>query len=81
MHRNSSSTPAHDGLTHSVPFNALATSVRREIQAKAFAAQDEALAAVRRATWRRVLAAVGRIGRAVVDFWNIPVLGPSDTRR
>jgi hypothetical protein len=80
-HHDKDSAPPHNELTYDGSFNPLASSLRRTIQANAFAAQDEALGTARRVTWRRVLAAVGRIGRAVIDFWNIPVLGPSDGRR
>ena len=55
----------------------LAKGDRREVQAKAAAEQAKAFG-------RAFLAAgrlVRRVGYAMADFWNIPVLGPSGTRQ
>jgi hypothetical protein len=57
--------------------NAWDADFRREVQAKAAAEQWNALGLVFLAAGRLVR----RVVCVMVDFWNIPVLGPSDTRR
>jgi len=57
--------------------NAWDADFRREVQAKAAAEQWKAFGLVF-LTVRRL---VRRVACVMVDFWNIPVLGPSDPRR
>ena len=77
LHRDNHSAPSHDGLSDLKPSDALRADVRREIQAKAATAQNEAVKSALRAATRLVWRAI----RAAVLFWNIPVLGPTDARR
>jgi len=50
---------------------------RRKVQAQAAEEQWKALGLAFRATGRLVRRVIG----AIVDFWNIPILGPSNTQR
>jgi hypothetical protein len=67
--------------------NALLPSCRRDIYKIAIAAQNEALESILRAAKQssiRAILTVASIALAgwhsFVNFWNIPVLGPSDSR-
>ena len=77
LQRDRNAKLIHDSQDDADFVNAWDADFRREVQAKAAAEQGKALGFAFLAAGRLVRRAVG----AMVDFWNIPVLGPSGTRR